>query len=221
MPIYARSIDPTETWPPLIEKGYGIWRGLPGSARGEPDLAQDPGGNAVTALAQIAKAVTSTYASTTVYTKDCGYKWSTMLGKIYTRFDPANSDCLKITTSKTKVPMVAYTYLSATAAPAGVTYSGDTIVANHAYSVLGLYKYNNKCYIVLRNPYGPLAGDPALAGNLAGGDWVITNNKYYTKAGTSSSAPSPFRVTLADNDGTFALDTDIFMTHFQALGYIS
>jgi len=223
--VYARSTDPSESWPPLIEKGYGIWKQLPGSGSGEPDLARDTGGNPVTALTQIAKGVTSTYASTTVTTASCNYSWTTMMGRIWSRFDPANNNCLNITTSKTKVPMVAYTYVSAAQAPAGkgVSYSTDTIVANHSYSLLGLYKYNNKCYIVLRNPYGPLAGDPALAGSLASGTWSIPTNRYYLKGGAVNNTirADSFRVNLADNDGTFALDTDVFMTHFQALGYIA
>jgi hypothetical protein len=223
--VYARSSNPFETWPPLIEKAYGIWKQLPGAANGEPDLAKDTGGNPVTSLTQIAKGVTSTYASTTVTTASCGYKWSTMLSKIWSRFDPANNNCMNITTSKTKVPMVGYTYVSAAQAPAGkgVSYSTDTIVANHSYSVLGLYKYNNKCSIVLRNPYGPLAGDPALAGSLASGTWSIPTNRYYLKGGAVNTTirADSFSVNLADNDGTFALDTDVFMTHFQALGYIA
>jgi hypothetical protein len=217
--VYARSPDPLEMWPPLFEKAYGIWRKLPGYDLGTPDLARDSGGNPVTSLLQIAKGVDSTYASKTETTASCSNNWSTMMSRIYTRFDPANSNCLNITASKTKVPMVAYTYITA---PGGVTYSSDTIVANHSYSVLGLYKYNNKCYIVLRNPYGPTVGDPAIGGSLAGGTWGPPTNKYYLKGGSvNNSLPAPaFSVNLALNDGTFALDTAVFMTHFQALGYI-
>ena len=214
--VFAHSTDPTEVWPAHIEKGYGVWKALPGADRGEPDLASDTGGNPVTALAQIAKAVTATYASTTVTT--AGRTWAQMLTAIGSnKFDPANT--CNVTYSKTKFPMVAYTYETA---PADVTYNADTIVANHSYAVLGLYRSNNKCYIVLRNPYGPVAGDPAIAGSLAGGTWTIQTNRYFLKGGAVNNGipADTYSVNLADNDGTFALDTAVFMTHFKAVGYL-
>ena len=215
-PVYGHSQDPLEIWLSLIEKAYGIAKGLAGAATGEPNLASDSGGNPVTALAQIAKGVNANYTSTTIET--AGKTWAQMMTAIgVNRFDPANACTVAV--SKTKFPMTAFTYVTA---PAGVTYSSDTIMANHAYAVLGLYRSNNKCYIVLRNPIGPVAGDPALAGSLAAGTWSIQTNKYYDRGVQYNRIPADsYSVNLADNDGTFALDTAVFMTHFQGLGYIS
>ncbi|MDD1653006.1 MAG: C2 family cysteine protease [Methanomicrobiales archaeon] len=215
-PVYGRSSDPKETWLAMVEKAYGIGKGLPGADIGHPDWDQDTGGNAVTALAQIAKAVNAAYTSTTVQT--AGRTWAQMMTTIGTnKFEPANS--CTVTFSKTKYPMVAFTYETA---PAGVTYNSDTIVANHAYAVLGLYRYNNRCHVVLRNPYGSLAGDPALGESLASGDWTVQTSRYYQRLGQVYAAirADSYTVNLADNDGTFALDANVFMTHFKALGYI-
>jgi len=214
---YGRSTDPQECWLPMVEKAYGIAKGLPGADIGHPDWDQDAGGNPATALTHLAKAVNPAYASTSVMT--AGKTWAQFYTSIYTRFEPPNNNCLNITVSKTKFPMVAKTYVTA---PAGVTYSSDTIVANHSYAVLGLFKSSNKCYIVLRNPYGPTAGDPTLATSLATGTWTIPTSRYYLKGGAVNNgiAADSYSVNLADNDGTFALDTAVFMTHFQDLGYI-
>jgi len=215
--VYGHSTDPAEIWLAMMEKAYGIAKGLAGADIGQPNLAADSGGNPVTALAHIAKGVNAAYTSTTITT--AGKTWAQMMTAIgANKFEPANA--CTVAYSKTKFPMVAFTYVTA---PAGVTYNADTIAANHSYAVLGLNRYNNKCYIVLRNPYGPVAGDPALAGSLAGGTWTIQTSKYYDRGGVQYNPirSDSYSVNLADNDGTFALDTAVFMTHFEGLGYIS
>jgi hypothetical protein len=216
-PVYGHSQDPLEIWLSLVEKAYGIAKGLTGADIGQPDLATDSGGNPVTALTHMAKGVDALYSSTSIAT--AGKTWAQMMTAIgANKFDPANA--CTVAFSKTKFPMVAYTYKTA---PAGVSYQADTIAANHSYAVLGLYRTNNKCYIVLRNPYGPVAGDPALANSLATGTWTIQSSKYYGRGGAQYAriAADNYSVNLADNDGTFALDTAIFMTHFEGLGYLN
>jgi hypothetical protein len=95
-------------------------------------------------------------------------------------------------------------------------------MGNHSYAVLGMYRSNNKCYLVLRNPIGPVAGDPVIAGSLASGTWTIQTNRYYNRGALYNPIRADsYSVNLADNDGTFALDTAVFMTHFQGIGYIS
>jgi len=215
-PVYGHSADPLEMWLALVEKAYGIAKGLDGAGAGQPNLAADGGGNPVTAMAHIAKAVNSAYTSTIVDT--AGKTWTQMLTAIgANKFEPANT--CNVTYSKTKFPMAAFTWPTA---PTGVTYNTDTIMGNHSYAVLGMYRSNNKCYLVLRNPIGPVAGDPVIAGSLASGTWTIQTNRYYDRGALYNPIRADsYSVNLADNDGTFALDTAVFMTHFQGIGYIS
>jgi hypothetical protein len=222
LPVFARSTTQNETWVSLLERAYGVWKKLPGYEKGEPDLSRDPDGNALTALQYIAKGVDSLYKPQSVRTAECGYDWKTMLGKIFSWFDPVNADCSKITASKTKVPMVAWTYNTQAEAPQGmgVSYSDETIVAHHAYSVLGLMYSAGKCYIVLHNPWGRVEATPAT---VASGLLTIPTSRYYKRGGqVNSSIPATrFSLDLAVNDGTFALDTSVFMTHFQTLGWLT
>ena len=106
--------------------------------------------------------------------------------------------------SVAKFPMVAYTYPSA---PAGITYSDATIVANHSYSVLGVHAIGADTYIIMRNPWGQKgagygAGDPVLPNALASGAWYQIAN-------------------LADaNDAIFGLKTDVFRNYFKGFGWV-
>jgi len=220
LPVFAKSATQNEIWVSLLERAYGIWKQLPGYDVGEPDLSRETEGNALTALQYIAKGVDQYYNPQSVTTAECGYDWQTMLGRISAWFDPANADCSRITASKTRVPMVAWTYNGQGEAPAGVSYTDETIVARHAYSVLGLMYSGGKCYIVLHNPWGRVEATP---GTVASGLWTIPTSRYYRRGGqVNPNLPATrFTVDLAVNDGTFALDTGVFMTHFQTIGWLT
>ncbi len=115
----------------------------------------------------------------------------------------------------TTVPMAAWSYRTSAIANAvhpetTINYDNEIIVANHSYSILGVYiankgTPNQKNYIVLRNPYGRLWGaDPTLK-EIA--DWLYTGawalEQYYTRS------PSV-------NDGIFALEANRFDSTLRA-----
>jgi len=129
---------------------------------------------------------------------------------------PANP----VVKAQTNYPAVAWTHnpLDKTdIIPAGVFYRDDVIVANHSYTILGVYPSNGKRYIVLRNPWGQKSGDPKRTcdpltdpyqckGILA--DTAFAKGKWLGKA-------------LEDpSDGIFALDADVFQQYFAEFGWV-
>lgn len=132
----------------------------------------------------------------------------------------------KITGCMTKYPTGAWTYLDNTDAKnnnggTSVNYDNSTIVADHCYSILGIYEdaVGVGKYIVLRNPYG--VNDPALP-SLGKGPWIIKRNLY--KIGLNYLPTEPggagLSLTFSDADGIFALDVTSFKNYFKGYGYI-
>ena len=123
-----------------------------------------------------------------------------------------------------KVPMGAWTYSNETAAlnatGVKIVYNQSTIVADHCYSILGVYEDAAGKYIVLRNPYGK--ADPGL-GALGKGPWIFFKKQYNigtTCAATNTTAvATSFPFTTAD--GIFALDAASFNNYFEGFGFIS
>jgi len=215
--IYSRSYTPNETWPCIFEKAFAHWRYCkinnlnPADTTIKPEYINICQGNPLTVLMQI-QGKFPTYFYTT------GIKGSDIYNIIGTQnpAPPANP----VVKAQTNYPAVAWTHnpLDKTdIIPAGVFYRDDVIVANHSYTILGVYPSNGKRYIVLRNPWGQKSGDPKRTcdpltdpyqckGILA--DTAFAKGKWLGKA-------------LEDpSDGIFALDADVFQQYFAGFGWV-
>jgi hypothetical protein len=201
--IYSRSNDYKEIWPSIYEKAFATWvyckknRITPGPTV-NPDYLTICQGNPVTALINITGKPDTSF-STRNLADGISYE------KIRTQFTAAGSD-------KTPYPTVAWTYPTA---PAGVTYRDDVIVANHSYTVLGVYPKappaDDKKYIVLRNTFGQSRGDPKT--NL---DPNLPSDAFYT------GAWGPINPKLIGDatDGIFALRDSVFRKYFAGFGWV-
>jgi hypothetical protein len=189
--IYCRSSDPGEIWPAVYEKAYAKWRTNDTDDR--PNYAPIAGGDPVGAARQL--------TGLTAY-----YFWCKAMtpSAIYQKVRE-NSISMK-----TFNPMVAWTYPSGDASPDKVNYTNATLVANHAYSIVGWQYLNGQGYVVLRNPWGTHEATM----NVAGGTWVSWDAPYY-------GGPGFWRpISFATNDGVFALRVDTFKSYFAGLGVV-
>ena len=154
----------------------------------------------------------------------------------------------------TSYPMVAWTYSSEKLAneknpdnpqnivEKSVKYANDCLVAQHAYSILGVHYDSNTQtkYIVLRNPWGwavigDIGGDPAfkdpnadplddkyyaaMAASVAKGTWIVSPKP--KNLNTCLGIPlNDVSLDLALKDGIFALSVDKFRTHFAGFGWV-
>jgi hypothetical protein len=123
----------------------------------------------------------------------------------------------------TKYPAGAWTYVNETAAlqkngGVHISYSNATLVADHCYSVLGVYENSASKYIVLRNPYG--GSDPSQV-SLGSGTWSY-NKKVYLPWGTQKPGTviTPESRNLSDPDGIFALEQSVFRNYFEQFGFV-
>ena len=219
LPCYSRSNRTNESWPALYEKAYAAWIGkqIKPTNPNEPDYTVICKGDPFRALEQLTnKSSENSVWNTTAFSD----------GKaIYDIIQKQNVDATGL---KTKNPAVAVTYPSYTSAPVPailgdashytIQYNSAQIVANHSYSLLGIYSKNGKYYIVLRNPYGISDPDASVA-------------PFLTRQGAPSSYPDMFTSgswgpltslgkKLEDPDGIFALNAEVFRTHFYKFGWI-
>ena len=210
---YSKSFTPSEIWVAMYEKAFAKWKN---QALGDkPDYALICTGDPVLALLNLTGRKFSPYipgtglvensTATRYSTKDFGTDAPTATTKIFNKIK--NTACKGM--PKVQYPMVAYTYdPTKETPPAGITYTDATIVANHAYSVLGVYSVAPNTYIVMRNPWGqmgagPGSGDPSglPPGALASGTWNGVN--------------------LSDaSDAIFALKADVFRDYFKGFGWV-
>jgi len=130
--IYARSLDPGEIWPAVLEKAYAKWK--TNNPTDQPDYTRIAGGDPVKACAEI--------VSGRRY-----YYWN----KSYSATQLWNIVRSNSLGKRTFNPMVAWTYCSP---PADIDYKKAGLVSCHAYSILGWEYQNYQKYIVLRNPWG-------------------------------------------------------------------
>ena len=117
------------------------------------------------------------------------------------------------TGAKTLSSMGAWTYLNEAAAKqknggVTITYSNATLVADHSYSLLGVYENPPYRYIVLRNPYGKNDPTGLPVGKVGTGPW-----KYKEGASTLTFDFTP-------NDGVFALEETTFKSYFERFGVV-
>lgn len=211
---YSKSFTFGEIWVAMYEKGYACWAN---KVTDMPDYSKICTGDPVNALLNLTGLKYSTYkpgtdvstsTATRYSTKDFGTDATTATTKIFDKIK--NIACKKL--PKVQYPMVAYTYNPLIETPpAGITYTDATIVANHAYSVLGVYSVAPNNYIVMRNPWGqmgvgPGSGDPSSSGfpsgALASGTWSGVNLAIST-------------------DAIFALRADVFRDYFKGFGWVT
>ena len=102
---------------------------------------------------------------------------------------------------RTTTPLVAWTYGSNTDAPTPIDYNSASIVANHAYSILGTWSDGGSNYVVLRNPWGYLEATI----DVDGGSWPE-----HESWGWDS-------ITIPGN-GVFALRVDAFSAYYAGFG---
>jgi hypothetical protein len=133
------------------------------------------------------------------------YIWNSTLSA-HAIWQKVRSNCISM---KTFNPMVAWTHPSA---PPGVNYASAHIAANHAYSILGWQYANSQEYLVLRNPWGTY--EATL--NVNGGTWIAWDQPCYG-SGTGWWRP----ISLATNDGIFALRSDTFKKCFAGFGWVT
>jgi hypothetical protein len=200
---YSKSFTAREIWVAMYEKAFASWKG---SKTDTPDYSLICTGDPMLALMSISGWKYSTTS-----------KYSTLNMTGIQIYDTINLQCKNslynaIVYRTAAKPMVAYTYdPRIESPPPGVTYTDATIVANHAYSVLGVHTIGAEKYIVMRNPWGqkgtgPGLGDPdpssLPSGALASGAW--------------------YRVAeLSDpNDAVFALKSDVFKKYFKGFGWV-
>jgi hypothetical protein len=117
-PMYGHSSEAGESWPAIVEKAYAMWRA--NTTHDHPNLTVLNGGDPVHASA----ALTGRKPN---YTGTSGTSATDLLNLV-------KANCVNY---RTVNPMTAWTYGSGDDSPDKVVYADATIVANHAYSVLG------------------------------------------------------------------------------------
>lgn len=153
--IFARSTDPTEAWPGVIEKAYAKWK--TGTDGDKPLIEQISTGHSGTALGELL-GVEPTVKFTARNSTDALRKF------VRETTDPdANVP---------DDPMVAQTYISANNSPHDVSYDGANVVAAHAYTLLGYQVRDGTPYVFLRNPWNRTEDDDGVDGwwNVKRGD---------------------------------------------------
>ena len=101
-------------------------------------------------------------------------------------------------------PMVAATYSSGKATEKKLVYGDINLVASHCYAVLGWAYRENKKYIILRNPWGSTEAST----NVLSGTVFLYDVSWWRP------------ITLANSDGTFALEAGAFKQYFSTLGVV-
>lgn len=177
-PVYCRSNDAGEIWPAVYEKAFAKW--ITNANDDKPDISQTAYGDPAKAVAQL--------------TNKTPYYYYTSSRTGLDLFGIVRENSMSY---KTFNPMVAWTYGS------GKDYTGSNIVGNHAYTVLGWSTFNNKNYIILRNPWG-----------------VTEPNGLNSYQGLISFFDGSFwrSINMIGNDGVFALEINSFQYYFAALG---
>ena len=192
--LHAKSDTENEIWPALYEKAYYMWLDNINVPSGRPNYCTYAGGqDPVTVLKQLTG-------------RNVSQKPATPLVAL-TAFNNIDAFCVNLVSNTNRViqsPAVAWTYDN------GAQYSDNTISAKHTYSLLGVAGKKDAQgnwtdrYVVLRNPYGKVRGDPTgfPAGSL------------YTAALWSKN------INLGNNDGIFALRYDLFAQYFAGYAWV-
>ncbi len=181
--IYARSSETDEIWPAVYEKAYAKLK--TGTTTDHPDITATAWGDCVWATAQL--------------TGGHRYYYDTASRSDDTLWNLVRANSLSY---KTFNPMTAWTYSTGEAADRHLNYSSATIVASHCYTVLGWAYYNNRKYIVLRNPWG---NTEATVATLNNNIWMYDISWW-----------RPINLNIVD--GTFAMEAWAFKAYFAGIG---
>jgi hypothetical protein len=126
--------------------------------------------------------------------------------------------------AKLQYPMGAWTYKDANAAKikanVNIGYDNSSMVADHCYSILGIYEGNGSQYIVLRNPYGRADADTARYAS-GKGPWIYNEKRYALGAIVGDAFGRALALDFGPADGIFALDVNVFTQHFEGFGHIT
>ena len=228
VPVGSTSNNANEIWPAILEKTYAkfcevtITQDLaPGDLTQpsvEPDFSHLPtgtewGGNPVTAMTYLFPVrTTALFQPLQQKPADGSYAFS---------FAGKGSDvCYDFIKSvlcdkygKTKYPLGTWTYANN---PGGGAYDA-TVVADHSYSLLGIYEPGDGTQnIILRNPYGKTDPNSPLI-SQKNGTWNVPDNQY--SSGTVIVNPLVKTLSLPFNaNGIFAVNTATFGTYFEWFG---
>jgi hypothetical protein len=117
---------------------------------------------------------------------------------------------------KTKYPMVISTKTSAEF-QSGNLFNHDQMKPDHAYTVLGTYRYNNIDYLVLRNPENTIYAGHNNANVLIAGAWTQINNIYNCRTGVVTAYPNT-QINFGTK-GIFAIRGNQLATYFSRCSY--
>jgi hypothetical protein len=181
--IYARSSESGEIWPAVYEKAFAkLKTGISGD---HPDITQTAWGDCVLATAQLTGGTRFYYDTQGRSADDL---WNLVRGNSLG--------------GRTFNPMTSWTYSSGDASDKKIVYSDANIVASHCYTVLGWAYYNDRKYIILRNPWG---NTEASVQTLNATVWL-----------NDISWWRPINLTTVD--GTFAIEASAFKTYYAGIG---
>lgn len=213
-PLYARSSEAGEIWPGVVEKAFAQWR--QGTGNDHPNLTVLNGGDPVWASAALS-------GRTPHYTGHAGQTAASLNALV-------KSHCASY---RTVDPMTAWTYGTA---PAGLSYADATIVANHAYSVLGwtsgplLVRAYHEALArttgVVRDRI-QAAGAILLDPSILTKDYVVLRNPWGYHEGTAGARHGAIAmrdagfwrsIDLDVVDGVFAIDFPTYQQYFAGTG---
>jgi len=209
--FHGRSSANNEIWPCLFEKAYYQWREhLKGNETATPDYCLYGMESPYVPLSHLTSATNPIYKYTQNSTSD------NVFSDIYNYCSSGRCSSDRII----NYPAIAWTFDPNLSNPNKVTYTNSTIVANHCYSLLGLYAPKNPGgtfagkYMILRNPWGPqttlVSDDPAVppvprSGESSIPSWVGTWNT----------------IDLSANDGIFAFSAEQFWKYFEGYAWVT
>ncbi|MFZ0004754.1 MAG: hypothetical protein WCC86_04395 [Methanoregula sp.] len=232
----------TSLWASLMEKTYAEFFQLSGSGSDEPNISTFSTGNPLNSLIHLtgkryyclADVQNAAAANSPVQLTETAY-YMTEFNSANSVFNTIYNQCYVPTAGANPAiiatPMVAWTYLTA---PTGVTYSNETIVANHCYSILGVHNISGTNYIVLRNPWGmSLIGgygqDPDITDgtvissysgtSAANATWTVSLPPIGSNNNSTQGTATSLTVNLAAQDGIFAITPAAFLENFAGFGW--
>lgn len=192
---YCHSMESNEIWPGVYEKAYAKW--LTRNTTDKPDITATWNGSVpwravmqITGWQNLGK-----HSPRSMTNEDL---WSFVMAETNGGSD-ANFGA-------TRYPMVAATVDSASETVDGTAFNGD-VVANHAYTVVGLATIGGERHIVLRNPWGN-NHPSAMTGAAAGKVWNARVYSTWTQ-----------QVWL-DRLGVFTISLDAFRNYYETIAVV-